>query len=136
MAANPLDPDPARRHAAMRELRAVGAVVPLAGVDGVRAAVRYVAVEAGLRKVEDFGGSAAQDGLPEADQNIAAILEPRHGQIRRIINSVVAFHKSQQIEPYLQQLTTTLLDGRFVTRKSWPVAVKARRPSRAWKLRS
>jgi cytochrome P450 len=110
MSANPLDPDPVRRHAAMRELRAEGAVVPLAGLDGVRAAVQYVAVEAGLRKVEDFGGSAAQDGLPEADQNIAAILEPRHGQIRRIINSVVAFHKSQQIEPYLQQLTQRLLD--------------------------
>ena len=33
---------------------------------------------------------------------ISGILEPRHGAVRRIINSVVAFHKSQQIEPYLE----------------------------------
>jgi cytochrome P450 len=110
MTASPLDPDPIRRHDAMRALRAEGAVVPFAGLDGVRAAVRYESVEAGLRKVEEFGGSAAQDDLPEADKNLAAIREPRHGQIRRIINTVVAFHKSQQIEPYLQRLAGSLVD--------------------------
>lgn len=107
---NPLDPDPVRRHDAMRELRARGAVVPFPGLDGVLAAVRYHAVDAGLRGVDDFGGSAAQEGLPESDTNIAAIPEPRHGQIRRIINSVVAFHKSQRIEGYLEELTARLLD--------------------------
>jgi cytochrome P450 len=107
---NPLDPDPARRHAAMRSLRAEGSVVPFAGLDGVVAAVRFDSVGAGLRRVEEFGGSAAQDGLPEAETNIAGIPEPRHGQIRRIINSVVAFHKTQRIEPYLQEFTARLLD--------------------------
>jgi len=107
---NPLDPDPVRRHAVMQSLRAEGSVVPFAGLDGVVAAVRFDSVGDGLRRVEEFGGSAAQDGLPEADTNIAGIPEPRHGQIRRIINSVVAFHKSQRIEPYLQDLTARLLD--------------------------
>jgi cytochrome P450 len=110
MDGNPLDPDPERRHAVMQSLRATASVVPFPGVDGVVAAVRYDSVGAGLRRVEEFGGSAAQDGLPEADTNIAGIPEPRHGQIRRIINSVVAFHKSQRIEPYLQELTARLLD--------------------------
>src|SRR4051812_30129122 len=92
---NPLDPDPVARHAALTELRAAGSVVPIAGLDGVMAAVRFDSVGGGLRRVEEFGGSAAQDGLPEPDTNIAGIREPRHGQLRRIINSVVAFHKSQ-----------------------------------------
>ena len=38
------------------------------------------------------------------------MVEPRHGKVRRIMNSVVAFHKSQQIEPYLQDLVHRLMD--------------------------
>ena len=41
---------------------------------------------------------------------IAGMLEPRHGQVRRIINAVVAFHKSQKIEPFLEELAEHLLD--------------------------
>ena len=108
--ATPLDTDPDRRSAAYRALRAQGEVVPFPGVDGVLAAVSYDAVDTGLRSVEDFGGSAGQDAVPDIDKNIAALVEPRHGKVRRIINSVVAFHKSQQIEPYLQDLVDRLLD--------------------------
>jgi cytochrome P450 len=111
MDVSPLDEDPVRRHAAYRALRTQGEVVPIAGTDGILAAVSYDAVDTGLRSVEDFGGSAGQDKVPEVDKNIAALTEPRHGKIRRIINSVVAFHKSQQIEPYLQDLVTRLLDA-------------------------
>jgi cytochrome P450 len=108
---DPMDTDPVRRAAAMRALRAQGDVVPLPGVDGVLAAVSFEAVATGLSSVYVFGGSAGQDGIPEEDLTIAAIDEPRHGKIRRIINSVVAFHKSQQIEPYLEQLSARLLDA-------------------------
>lgn len=108
---NPLDSDLQRRIDAYRALRAHGEVVPFPGVDGVLAAVSYAAVGDGLRDVEHFGGSAGQDDLPDVDKNIAAMVEPRHGKVRRIINSVVAFHKSQQIEPYLQGLVTRLLDA-------------------------
>src|SRR5262245_8668235 len=107
---NPLDSDLDRRIEAYRALRSVGGVVPFPGLDGVLAAVSYDAVDNGLRDVEDFGGSAGQDDVPDVDKNIAAMVEPRHGKVRRIINSVVAFHKSQQIEPYLQDLVTRLLD--------------------------
>jgi cytochrome P450 len=97
----PLDPNPEVRYAAFEQLRGVCPVHALGG--GRFMAVGWQAVETGLRSIDDFGGSAGQTGLPEDDTTIAGILEPRHGQIRRIINAVVAFHRSQQIEPYLRQ---------------------------------
>lgn len=108
--ANPLDEDPERRSAAYRAMRAQGSVVPFPGLDSILAAVTYETVAAGLSSVDDFGGSAGQEALPEEDKSIAAIAEPRHGKVRKIINSVVAFHKSQKIEPYLQELITGLVD--------------------------
>ena len=95
-----LDPDPTRRFAAMRALRAEGPVHAFG--PGRYMAVSHAAVATGLGTVEAFGGSAGQDGLPEDDTSIAGILEPRHGQIRRILNAVVAFHRSQQVGPYLE----------------------------------
>jgi cytochrome P450 len=106
----PFDSDIDRRAAAYRRLRAEGPVVPMPGLDGALAAVSYEAVYNGLATVDDFGGSAGQDDVPDVDKNIAAMVEPRHGKVRRIMNSVVAFHKSQQIEPYLQDLAHRLMD--------------------------
>ena len=107
----PLDSDLHRRASAYRALRADGPVVPFPGIDGVLAAVSYEAVDVGLRSVEHFGGSAGQDEISDIDKNIAGMVEPRHGKVRRIMNSVVAFHKSQQIESYLQDLVARLVDG-------------------------
>ena len=106
----PFDSDIDRRAAAYRRLRAEGPVVPMPGLDGALAAVSYEAVYNGLATVDDFGGSAGQDDVPDIDKNIAAMVEPGHGKVRRIMNSVVAFHKSQQIEPYLQDLVNRLMD--------------------------
>jgi len=106
----PFDSDIDRRAAAYRRLRAEGPVVPMPGLEGALAAVSYEAVYNGLATVDDFGGSAGQDDVPDIDKNIAAMTEPRHGKVRRIMNSVVAFHKSQQIEPYLQDLVHRLMD--------------------------
>lgn len=97
----PLDPDPQVRYAAFEQMRGVCPVHELAG--GRFMALSHDSVATGLRSVESFGGSAGQFGMAEEDMTIAGILEPRHGQIRRIINSVVALHRSQQIEPYLRQ---------------------------------
>ncbi len=109
-APTPLDIDPQRRAEAFQALRETGGVVPFPGLDGVLAAVSYAAVDAGLRGVEDFGGSAGQDEVPDERKTIAALREPRHGKVRRIINSVVAVHRSQKIEPYLRELTARLVD--------------------------
>jgi cytochrome P450 len=106
----PFDSDIDRRAEAYRRLRAEGPVVPMPGLEGALAAVSFEAVFKGLATVDDFGGSAGQDDIPEVDKNIAAMVEPRHGKVRRIMNSVVAFHKSQAIEPYLQDLVVRLMD--------------------------
>jgi cytochrome P450 len=106
----PFDSDIDRRAQAYRQLRAEGPVVPMPGLPGALAAVSYEAVYNGLATVDDFGGSAGQDDVPDIDKNIAAMVEPRHGKVRRIMNSVVAFHRSQQIEPYLQDLVGRLMD--------------------------
>src|SRR5438093_1073546 len=107
----PFDSDLQRRAAAYRRMRSNGPVVPMPGLEGALAAVSYEAVDTGLRSVEDFGGSAGQDDIPDIDKNLAAMVEPRHGKVRRIMNSVVAFHRSERIEPYLQELVTRLLDA-------------------------
>jgi cytochrome P450 len=106
----PFDSDIDRRAAAYRRLRAEGPVVPMPGLECALAAVSFDAVYNGLATVDDFGGSAGQDDVPDIDKNIAAMVEPRHGKVRRIMNSVVAFHRSQQIEPYLQGLVNRLMD--------------------------
>jgi cytochrome P450 len=106
----PFDSDIDRRAAAYRRMRAAGPVVPMPGLEGALAAVSFDAVHAGLATVDDFGGSAGQDDVPDVDKNIAAMVEPRHGKVRRIMNSVVAFHRSQEIEPYLQDLVRRLMD--------------------------
>jgi len=103
---SPLDPDPARRTEAYAALRAQCPVHQVG--PGRFMAVDHNTVQTGLRSVTDFGGSAGQYGLPEEDTSVAGLPEPRHGWVRRIINSVVAFHKSQQIEPYLADLCNRL----------------------------
>jgi cytochrome P450 len=110
----PLDPSPERRFASLKQMRADGDVHPLGS--GRYIAVSHETVATGLGTVDSFGGSAGQEGLPEEDTMIAGILEPRHGQIRRIINAVIAFHRSQKIEPYLRSfcaanMQAVLADG-------------------------
>ena len=105
-----LDADPAVRMVALAELRH-RCPVALPVADGRPwTASSHEAVETVFREIYTFGGSAGSTGLDEDDTSIAGILEPRHGQIRRIINAVVAFHKSQQIEPFLKDLSKRLVD--------------------------
>ncbi|MBL7496637.1 cytochrome P450 [Frankia sp. CNm7] len=104
---NPLDAEPEARYAALSAMQRTCPVHQLPGGTGYMA-VSYPAVAAGLRSINAFGGSAAQDGLPEEDTTIAGILEPRHLQIRRIINNVVSVHRSQQIGPYLAAFSRDL----------------------------
>ncbi len=70
------------------------------------------AVVDALKQVEHFVGSFGDTGLgtPEDDQMIAAIREPRHGRIRRVINAVLAPHKMALVEPFVRELADGLLD--------------------------
>ena len=117
----PLDVDPERRAEAFRALRGEGGLVPFPGLSGIVAAVTYEAVDAGLRSVNNFVGSAGSDGIPNEDRMISGMEEPLHGKVRRIINSVVAIHRSQKIEPFLEDLAARLVDGMLREASEGPV---------------
>jgi len=68
-----------------------------------------------LRATQDidlFQASFRQPGIvvPDEEQLINEIPEPRHGQVRRIINSAIAVHRLVNIEPFCEQLCHGLLD--------------------------
>jgi cytochrome P450 len=107
---NPFDAEPEARYAAFADMQGECPVHSIPGGGG-HIAVSFPAVAKGLSSVEAIGGSAAQDGLPEEDTTIAGILEPRHFQLRRIINTVVAVRRSQQIAEYLANLCRDLAGG-------------------------
>jgi cytochrome P450 len=95
------------RYDAMAAIRASGGVVETP-------AGHYIAtaggVLAGLRDVEKFVGSFQDTSmLPEDEVPISAIPEPRHGRVRRVINSVVAPHRLEPVEPFVRELSTALL---------------------------
>lgn len=76
----------------------------LAGHDDVLAATRNIGA---------FQASFREPGVvvPPEEQLISEIPEPRHGEIRRIINSAIAQHRIGRVEPYARQLCHDLLDG-------------------------
>ena len=76
----------------------------------------FVASQAGVRTVHQnvdcFVGSFGNRGdLPEEETVIAAIPEPRHGLIRKILNSVLAFHHASKLEPFVRETTARLLEN-------------------------
>jgi cytochrome P450 len=105
---DPYAPSSANRYREMADIRAAG---------GVRSTVAgyFVAtaagVESGLRDVEKFVGSFTDTSvLPDDDVVISAIPEPRHGRIRRVINTVVALHRANDAEPFIRTTTAGLID--------------------------
>jgi cytochrome P450 len=95
------------RYDAMARLRATSPVTPTP-------AGNYVATSAGvhegLKHVESFVGSFVDtSGLAEDEVMISAIPEPRHGRIRRVINTVVAAHRTNQAEPFIRDLANQLV---------------------------
>jgi len=68
-------------------------------------------VEAGLRQVDKFVGSFTDTSvLPDDDVVISAIPEPRHGRIRKVINTVVALHRANDAEPFIRETSARLVD--------------------------
>ena len=101
---------PEERYQAFAQLRERAGVHKLP--TGQWLALSYAAVEKGLKSVEHFVGSFGDTGdLPEERQILAAIPEPRHGRIRRIVNSVFAYHHSSKVEPFARDLASGLVDA-------------------------
>jgi cytochrome P450 len=64
------------------------------------------------KDVGTFVASFRQPGVvvPDEEQLISEIPEPRHGQVRRIINSAIAAHRLGRVEPFCTDLCNRLLD--------------------------
>jgi len=111
MAADPLDTSAGIPYAALADLRrscpvsstASGAYF-LAGHDDVLAATK---------RVDAFRASFREPGVivPPEEQLISEIPEPRHGEIRRIINAAIAQHRLGRVEAFARELCTRLVDG-------------------------
>ena len=73
---------------------------------------RHDDVLAATQDIELFQASFRQPGVvvPDEEQLINEIPEPRHGQVRRIINSAIAVHRLVNVEPFCEQLCNDLLD--------------------------
>src|SRR6478609_1830142 len=97
---DPYAPSSDERYAAMAQVRAAGGIVETAAGYYVATAA---GVSSGLHDVTKFVGSFIDtSALPEDEVMISAIPEPRHGRIRRVINTVVAAHRTMQNEPFIR----------------------------------
>ena len=69
-------------------------------------------VSAATKHVEVFAASFREPGVvvPPEEQFINEILEPRHGKIRKIINSAVSHHKAMAVESFVRDLCNEYLD--------------------------
>lgn len=66
-------------------------------------------VEKALREVETFVGSFGTiEGIAQDEQILQWIPEPRHGRLRRIINSVMAPHRIAAASPFVTELAGRL----------------------------
>jgi len=115
VAFDPFVPMPAEeRYAALAELRSKAPLARLAA--GPWLAAGMSSVLAGLEAVEHFAGSFGATGSgPEDDTVMAAIPEPRHGKIRKVFNSALAYHHASRLEPFARALAAALLDGALET---------------------
>ena len=80
--------------------------------NGVWFLSRFDDVLAATKNIATFNASFREPGVvvPDEEQFINEIPEPRHGQIRRIINGAIATHKLGGVEPFCTALCHQLLD--------------------------
>ena len=77
----------------------------------------YVALqEDALRASEDvhsFVASFREPGVvvPEQEQLVSEIPEPRHGRVRKIVNSAIAYHKLGRVGPMVREMAEDLVDA-------------------------
>jgi cytochrome P450 len=72
---------------------------------------RYDDALAGMNDVHAFNASFRDPGVvvPPEEQFINEIEEPRHGHVRKIINSAIATHRLTSVEPFCRKLCDDLL---------------------------
>lgn len=74
---------------------------------------RHDDVLAATKRIDAFQASFREPGVvvPPEEQLISEIPEPRHGEIRRIINSAIAQHRLGRVEDFARALCTGLIEG-------------------------
>jgi hypothetical protein len=74
-------------------------------------------VLAAARAVLTFRSSFREPGVvvPPEEMLISEIPEPRHGRLRKIVNSAVAAHRLGRVEPVLRELASELLERALET---------------------
>ena len=74
---------------------------------------RHADVAAATKDLDTFQASFREPGVvvPAEEQLISEIPEPRHGKIRKIINSAIAQHRIGRVEPFARDWCNRLLDG-------------------------
>ncbi len=91
----------------MAQVRASGGIVETPAGYYIATAA---GVSSGLHDVAKFVGSFMDtSALDDDDVMISAIPEPRHGRIRRVINTVVAAHRTMQNEPFIRERARELV---------------------------
>ncbi len=106
---DPFDSSSENRYEAFARLRAKGAAEVVPG--GQIFFVRQTGVEQGLKSVDHFVGSFGDVGQSkEEDTLLAAIPEPRHGKIRKLFNSALAYNHASQVEPFVRRYSEARLD--------------------------
>jgi cytochrome P450 len=71
----------------------------------------FDAVREGLKQVDHFVGSFGNTGeLPEEETVLPGIPEPRHGRIRKIINSVLAYHHTSKLDRFVRELAVGMTE--------------------------
>lgn len=107
---DPFDSNSAARTEAFTALRARGPAHRLAS--GQLFFVGQTGVVQGLKSVEHFVGSFGDVGQSkEEDTLLAAIAEPRHGRIRKLFNSALAYNHASQVEPFARRYAESCLDA-------------------------
>ena len=105
---DPYAPSSDERYEAMAQVRRSGGIVETPAGYYVATAA---GVSTGLHDVDKFVGSFMDtSALHEDAVMISAIPEPRHGRIRRVINSVVAAHRTMENEPFIRSRARALVD--------------------------
>ncbi len=72
----------------------------------------FDAVRDGLKQVDHFVGAFGNTGeLPEEETVLPGIPEPRHGRIRKILNSVLAYHHTSKLDHFVRELAADMTDA-------------------------
>jgi cytochrome P450 len=81
--------------------------------DGFWLVSRYEDVSSGVKAVDHFTSSFRSPGVVVADEEkmLFEIGEPRHGQVRKVINASIALHKVTRLEPFIRALCAERISG-------------------------